>query len=360
MIDPRILSPIVYSSVVLLVTLSVIYAVFKPATPRLMLSGLFINLGILIAYLWIFSAHQLYRLPFLFMSYVPATISASIIFYLLLATHIQERSLGLKQRYALGICSLSWAIFAGFCLVPNSYKKGLIFQLYGGHYTLIFLPFTILSACVCIYFLFLTYWLDPDFYNFSTKNRKQVTGFAIFFGIGLSCLLAISTISIPIATAAARYGSSTLSLLVLIGVATYVRDPQFVLSWVIDLKNHYRKRNYLYKLDTEKLANNLEHLMVTNKAYRSSDMSLESCATTLAVSRYQLSQLLNDHLATTFSRYIQRYRVEDAMILLKNYPERTIISIAYEVGFNSHSVFQTAFRNITGMSPSEYRQSRDS
>jgi len=36
-------------------------------------------------------------------------------------------------------------------------------------------------------------------------------------------------------------------------------------------------------------------------------------------------------------------------------PNKTILSIALSVGFNSNSAFYTAFKKVTGKSPSFYR-----
>ncbi|HNH07853.1 MAG TPA: helix-turn-helix domain-containing protein [Leptospiraceae bacterium] len=37
-------------------------------------------------------------------------------------------------------------------------------------------------------------------------------------------------------------------------------------------------------------------------------------------------------------------------------PERTVLSVAYAVGFNSKSAFSKAFRTFTGITAQEYRK----
>ena len=49
------------------------------------------------------------------------------------------------------------------------------------------------------------------------------------------------------------------------------------------------------------------------------------------------------------------FRVNDAIKALKNEPNKTILAIALDVGFNSNSAFYTAFKKVTGKSPSDYR-----
>ncbi len=36
----------------------------------------------------------------------------------------------------------------------------------------------------------------------------------------------------------------------------------------------------------------------------------------------------------------------------------TIMEIMYDVGFNSRSVFNTAFKNKTGVTPSQYKENK--
>ena len=55
--------------------------------------------------------------------------------------------------------------------------------------------------------------------------------------------------------------------------------------------------------------------------------------------------------------YLLRYRVEQAKIALKN-PENTISWVACCCGFYDASHFIRVFRQLTGMTPGEYRRSK--
>ena len=57
-----------------------------------------------------------------------------------------------------------------------------------------------------------------------------------------------------------------------------------------------------------------------------------------------------------FVAYVGRTRIEKARNLLHN-PNLRISEVAFEVGFQSLSQFNRAFKQVTGKAPTEYRQS---
>ncbi|TGL59364.1 AraC family transcriptional regulator [Leptospira ognonensis] len=113
----------------------------------------------------------------------------------------------------------------------------------------------------------------------------------------------------------------------------------------------------LKSVDVTDLGLRLTHLMEESKIYRNDEINLGELSAELAVSQHQLSEFLNQHLGKNFFAYINHYRIREAKELCKNAPEKTILSIAYEVGFPSKSTFYDAFKRETGMSPTEYRKS---
>jgi AraC-like DNA-binding protein len=54
-------------------------------------------------------------------------------------------------------------------------------------------------------------------------------------------------------------------------------------------------------------------------------------------------------------RYLQRRRVERAMALLRN-TGRSVTDICFDVGFSSVGTFSRTFRDIVGLSPTDFRQ----
>jgi AraC-like DNA-binding protein len=98
--------------------------------------------------------------------------------------------------------------------------------------------------------------------------------------------------------------------------------------------------------------------METKKIYAKNDLTLNEFAEHLAIPAHHLSQIINDRLQQNFYDFINNYRVEEAKkrLLDPAYQHLTILAIAYEVGFSSKSVFNTAFKKHANMTPSQFKK----
>lgn len=106
------------------------------------------------------------------------------------------------------------------------------------------------------------------------------------------------------------------------------------------------------------LLRQLAQIMETEKLYRDPDLNLESLATRLDSSKHHVSQVINEHLGTSFFEYVNQLRISEAIRLLAETRRRDlhVIEAAYKVGFNNKVSFNTAFKRATGMTPTEYRK----
>lgn len=102
--------------------------------------------------------------------------------------------------------------------------------------------------------------------------------------------------------------------------------------------------------------------MIKEKPYLDSDLTLPKLAERLNVSTHHLSQVINEVHDKNFFNFINKYRIEEVKRKIQDpkYQNYTLLGIAYESGFNSKSAFNRAFRNITGTTPSKYRDSLSS
>lgn len=101
----------------------------------------------------------------------------------------------------------------------------------------------------------------------------------------------------------------------------------------------------------------LERLVVTEERYLEPDLSLSKLSQLLGTSPQQLSKLVNEQAQRNFNDYINYHRIQAAKNLLTSTEndKYTISSIAFEVGFNSLSSFNSAFKKFEGQTPSSFR-----
>ena len=106
----------------------------------------------------------------------------------------------------------------------------------------------------------------------------------------------------------------------------------------------------------ENLHKELVQLMDREKVYSESELSLAQLAKRLGVHTNYLSQVINEKEGKNFYDYINTLRIEEFKRLIANPASQrfTILSLAYEVGFNSKSSFNRYFKKETSKSPSEY------
>jgi AraC-like DNA-binding protein/ligand-binding sensor protein len=84
-------------------------------------------------------------------------------------------------------------------------------------------------------------------------------------------------------------------------------------------------------------------------------VSLDEIAKAMHVSRFYFCKMFKKATGLTFTDYLSRIRVEKAKTLLLN-PHLRVSEIAYMVGFQSLTHFNRVFRNLTGESPSHFRE----
>jgi AraC-like DNA-binding protein len=101
----------------------------------------------------------------------------------------------------------------------------------------------------------------------------------------------------------------------------------------------------------------LDEIMANEKPFLKSEFSLPDLAKQLGTTVHALSQVINTGLGKSFFEMTAEYRVAEAKKLLKEKTNIKVEEIAEQVGYNSKSSFNTAFKKITGQTPSEFRGS---
>jgi AraC-like DNA-binding protein len=111
----------------------------------------------------------------------------------------------------------------------------------------------------------------------------------------------------------------------------------------------------------ERLSSRIEQLMEREKPYLDPSLTIKDLANQADIPDYKLSSVINDHFDKNFFEFVNRYRIEEAKQRLQDpdYENFTILAIANDVGFNSKSSFNTAFKRFTQMTPSQFRNARN-
>jgi AraC-like DNA-binding protein len=90
--------------------------------------------------------------------------------------------------------------------------------------------------------------------------------------------------------------------------------------------------------------------------YRDNRLTLRGLSQHIRENPHYLSQVINQDFGMSFYDLINRQRIESAKAALTNSPDKAVLEIALEAGFNSKSTFNTAFRQHAGTTPTQFRR----
>ena len=138
-------------------------------------------------------------------------------------------------------------------------------------------------------------------------------------------------------------------------VAALISFPE-LLADITDAARSAYATSTLTDVDVDGSLDRLKGLMQEDKLYQNENLNLAMVAEALELSSHQLSELINTQFGFNFSRYIREQRVAEAKRLLKNDATSSVLSIGLTTGFRSQSNFYTAFRELTGQSPGDFRK----
>jgi len=121
-----------------------------------------------------------------------------------------------------------------------------------------------------------------------------------------------------------------------------------------------QKKKSLSDEVNEQYLQKLLSYMESEKPYLDSSLTIYKLAEKISIPPRSLSDVINNSLNKNFYDFVNSYRIKEAERLLaeNNGPSKTILEILYEVGFNSKSSFNQAFKKHTGITPSYFKRRR--
>jgi len=108
------------------------------------------------------------------------------------------------------------------------------------------------------------------------------------------------------------------------------------------------------------LLDKLKHALENEKRYLDANLTISILAKELHTNREYLSRTINRIFGTTYTDYINEYRVKSAIQLFEDIISGTVnnctmLQVAKSTGFKNTSTFNPAFKKVMGVTPSEYK-----
>ena len=118
----------------------------------------------------------------------------------------------------------------------------------------------------------------------------------------------------------------------------------------IEVMNEQAFENKI-QIYTEKLKTWMEE----EKPYLFNDFKLTDVSRILPLNRTYLSRVFNEGFGQNFSEVVRIYRVNYSKDILKKSPSLPMHKVAELCGFRSDSTYTKAFKQVTGITPSQYK-----
>ena len=177
-----------------------------------------------------------------------------------------------------------------------------------------------------------------------------------------------------------------LAMLALVGLAFYfivfwyVPNRMFTQQWMFLLIFSYTTERVLFRPDPWKQLRStlpqeeettdseqpytaykatLEAWFEKDKPYLNPDFQLTDLRQVLPMNRTYLSQFINTEYGCTFFQWVNSLRVEEAKRMMTEQPDLTMKEVSKQCGFSYRRNFSRTFVEITGMTPSEWRNRGD-
>ena len=103
----------------------------------------------------------------------------------------------------------------------------------------------------------------------------------------------------------------------------------------------------------------IHHLVVEEKQFLNSDLTVSDIAKQLDTHRNNISSCVNLIKDCNFTQYVNGYRIEYAKQLMRQHPDMKLNTVGLESGFANETSFYRTFKMITGKTPSEWKTTID-
>lgn len=130
------------------------------------------------------------------------------------------------------------------------------------------------------------------------------------------------------------------------------RTPEELFPEIQEAISHLLTRQAIEKDYALKTVNDMEQYM---RLHYTEDISLESIASLLGFHTVYLNRIFKKEKQITPIQFLINLRIEKAKELIAQNPALDFTTIGESVGYHDPHYFSRAFKKVTGLSPSEYR-----
>ncbi|WP_344925083.1 AraC family transcriptional regulator [Aquimarina addita] len=143
-------------------------------------------------------------------------------------------------------------------------------------------------------------------------------------------------------------------LVFVVGYYSLKYPALFRVKFTEKTQKNIKKRLPQHQIDV--LEKELEYLMNQEKIFLKPDLTLRNLSERLDTSTHNISWYLNNVFDSNFYDYINHYRVKEFLYKIENneHSQHTILGLSMDVGFNSKSTFNKAFKLEMNETPSNY------
>lgn len=104
------------------------------------------------------------------------------------------------------------------------------------------------------------------------------------------------------------------------------------------------------------LAQRLDTHMREREVWRDPELTVARLARQIGSPQRAVSETINAHWRVSASRWINEYRISEAQALMAGKPDRPLVELMLDCGFQTRSNFNRAFKEIVGETPSAWRR----
>ncbi|MBN2402748.1 MAG: AraC family transcriptional regulator [Spirochaetes bacterium] len=318
----------------------------------------FFILGCLFFYFWSYRTNVIFRLPFLMNSDLAITFIIGPVGYAYVKNIIgEEMRFSIKNSLQYLPAMFVFFFFIIYHATGNTTAEngGNLYPDYHSD-----TPVYIISILADTWFLIYTFLVVIKIYRLTQSEKFRLIKeirviFYIFTAVALSCMFLFL---------AHLLKNDFLIGLVLIANGGFAviyflysyRHPEYTQMIIKEPKGSRKPITLPVTVNLPRVMEYLITSMETENLYRNPAISIQSLSNLLGINRDHLSLILNEKLGVNFRTFINRYRLEEAQKLLVEDNEKSVLEIAFFVGFNSKSAFNTIFAKTTGLTPTKYRR----